>query len=240
MFQKVLLGLVILVGGYAIYARYFGVCNEDVYLTISSYRYCVPRAVSQYESSLLPLNLLPGFGGTQEGKGALIFFSRLEYKKVVAGYEIERDINNQPMIEDLVLISPLNEDEMERVKYQGSKDKYFQDLWFSEGQWSESWLEPVGRNGWYRAYWLPGSKRWQVVREKPSRESGNYLQPGFAIALCHYTVRERKTCSASYLDEEHRFLVDLDLDEENLDFRDEIGAYIAQTLESWEISQERE
>ena len=239
MIRRVFLGMVILVGGYAIYARYFGVCGEDVYVTIAPLRYCVPRELSQYEQSLLPLNLLPGFGGPQEGEGSLILFSRLEYKKAVAGYEIERDINNQPIIEDLVLISPLSEEEIGRYKYGGS-NKYFQDLWFSEGQWSESWLEPVGRNGWYRAYWLPGGNSWQVVREKPSRESGNYLQPGFAIALCHYTVRERKTCSVTYLDEEHKLLIDLDLDEENLDFRNEIGAYIAKRLESWEIGQKLE
>ena len=228
----VLLSLVLFAAG-VVYSRYFGVCGDAVYVQIGPSEYCVPREAAEYEISFNPFSLIPGLDQSPEGTQALILFSRFEYKEAVPEYEIERNINNDPMGEDLILISYLTDEEVRRYKYHGANEKYFQDLWFGEGQWSDRRLEKFEKNGWYRAYWLAEGGSWQVIKDMPSRESKNYLDEGFSIAFCHFTVLNRKTCKTSYIDESRKILIDLDLDEENLPFREEIGVHILRKLDSW-------
>jgi len=170
----VLLSLVLFAAG-VVYSRYFGVCGDAVYVQIGPSEYCVPREAAEYEINFNPFSLIPGLDQSPEGTQALILFSRFECKEAVPEYEIERNINNDPMGEDLILISYLIDEEVRRYKYHGAKEKYFQDLWFGEGQWSDRRLEKFEKNGWYRAYWLAEGSSWQVIKDMPSRESKNYL-----------------------------------------------------------------
>lgn len=218
-----------------IFNRYFGICGSNIHITLGTSNYCIPIDAAEYEVGFNPFSLIPGLDESPENTQALILFSRFDYKNVVPDYEIERNINNEPMEEDLVLISYLTDKEVELYKYHGAKDKYFQDLWFGEGQWRERRLESFGELGWYRAYWLAKGGSWQVLRDEPSRDSKNYLEADFSIAFCHFTVLERKTCKTHYLDENKKILVDLDLDEENLPYREDIGTFIINSLESWSI-----
>ena len=230
--RTLLLTIALIIGG-TVYARYFGVCGSGVYLEIGPSEYCVPRDAAKYEVSFNPFSLISGLDESPEGTQALILFSRFDYMKAVPEYEVERNINNEPMDQDLVLVTYLSDEEVERYKYHGAKEKDSQDLWFGKGPWSKRRLEPLGRNGWYRVYRFPEGGSWQVLSGKPSRDSKNYQEPRFFIASCHYTVLERKTCLTNYLDERRKILIDLTLDEENLDYRDKIGVHILKKLDSW-------
>lgn len=205
-------------------------------IRLDPHRLCVPDFHASRERSFNRFSSVPGLDNSPEGKEALIVFSRLNYKSVASGYVPEKNRLDKIMIEDTVWMASLNDIEYERYKYHGLGEKNVEDLWFGEGDWTKRTLEPFGHDGWYRAFRFPEGNSWQVLRRYPDRTSKLHEAPDFWIASCHINSFGRRTCTASVILEELRLVVQLDLEEKNLPYREQIASYIEEQLKSWRIT----
>ena len=185
------------------------------------------------------INASAGFPFSERRKSTAslrLRFSNAEIRERISGYELPLMDTGQPIEGELVWFYVPSSAELAQIRKNEvlSRQKSF-DFWYAEGDWTQRTIQPAPVPGLYRVSFFPNGNSWRVVTRIPDMHTRDtHLARNFWISSCHdIEGPSRTTCSVNL--EQDGIFMEASTPESNLSYREQLGRFFLEKLDSWKV-----
>jgi hypothetical protein len=186
------------------------------------------------------INASAGFPFSESRKSTrslrLRFFNA-EIHERITGYELPLMYSGQPLEGELVSFYAPSPDELAQIRRnEVLKQQEFFSLWYAEGDWTQRTIEPASVPGLFRVSFFPNGNSWMVVTRKPDMQArDSHLAKEFWISSCYVMEGTPRTTCLLKLEQDGIFM-DARTPESNLPYREQLGRFFLEKLDSWKVA----
>jgi len=164
-------------------------------------------------------------------------FSSAEIRERISGYEQPLMNTGQPIEGELVSFYVPSPAELAQIRQNEvlSRQQFF-DFWYAEGDWTQRTIEPAPVPGLFRVSFFPNGNSWQVLTRIPDMQTRDtHLAKDFWVSSCHDIEGPTRTTCLLRLEQDGIFM-DASTPESNLPYREQLGRFFLEKLESWKVA----
>jgi hypothetical protein len=173
------------------------------------------------------------FSESRKENSLRLKFSNADIAARLPGYVVPLMTTGAPLRASLVSLWIPPAEEL--AKMHANRKSMNQDILYGLGEYSSRVVEPSSATGLYRVWPLAGGYSWWIVSKMPdSVRRDTHLAEGFWVGGClRYDDVRKPSCDATL--ERDGMIIEVSMNEEFLLHREELGRYVAETLDGWKV-----
>lgn len=164
-------------------------------------------------------------------------FYNAEIRERISGFELPLMVNGQLLDGTIVSFYVPSPNELAQIrKNEVLRQPEFYGAWYAENGWEQRTIEPSPVPGLFRVSFIPNANSWFVVTRMPDMKTRDtHLAKDFWISGCYATEGANGTSCGLNLEQDGIFM-DSSTPESNLPYREEMGRFFLEKLDSWKVA----